>query len=175
MPVSRTMLPGLPGLTMLGLVLPVAMLSGCLTHEARITAPPDTVDIDEGATAIGRSDTVSPPGPPEQTLLVSPLPLAVPVSAWRRDQDGVLWRSDMEVATPLPWWQRFPVDFATDMLPISYHAEVAATIVARPVTPRTRDDLEQEARAAGYAPAQTTSPAPVTEDTPTAPAVRSAP
>ena len=66
----------------------------------------------------------------------------------------------MEVDTPLQWWQRFPIDFATDMLPISYHSEGAATIVMTPVTPRTRDDLEQEARAAGYAPAQPARPAP---------------
>lgn len=165
---------------LLGLLSGCALLlTGCLTHEARITAPPEPAGIDEGATAIGHTNTRTPPGPPEQTLLVSPLPLAVPVSAWRRDEDGVISRSELNVVSPLPWWQRFPMDFATDLLPVTYRSEVDATIVETPVTPRTRADLDQEAAAAGYAPvAQQTAtpPADSSASTPIkAPAARSAP
>lgn len=129
------------------------VLTGCLTHEARITAPPEPADTEEGATAIGKVATLTPPGPPEQTLMLSPLPLSVPVSAWRRDQDGVIYRSEMRVQSPLVWWQRFPMDFATDMLPIAYRSEVFATIHESPITPRTRAELDREAAAAGYGPA----------------------
>lgn len=139
------------------------ILTSCLTHEARITAPPAPASTEEGATAIGQDSTLTPPGPPEQTVIVSPMPLSVPVSAWRRDQDGVIYRHELIAQTPLFWWQRFPMDFATDMLPIAYPSEVAATIHESPITPRTRAELDREATEAGYGPAPVADTVPVTK------------
>ena len=137
-----------------------------MLFRSRITAPPDPTGSTEGATAIGKQVSSTPPGPPEQTLILSPLPLAVPVSAWRRDQDGVIWRSELLAQTPLPWWQRFPIDFATDVLPVAYRSEAAVTVSEAPLTAYTRADLDREAAAAGYAPAPIPDVAPAPKQSP---------
>jgi hypothetical protein len=53
--------------------------------------------------------------------------------------------------TPLVWWQRFPIDIATDLIPIDCTVVAEATLAPRPVATRTRADLDREAAAAGYA------------------------
>ncbi len=126
------------------------LLAGCVSHEARVLAPPEPAGL-VGSTAIGRETHPSPPGPGERTIERNALPREVAVSAWRRDADGVISRQEMMVRTPLVWWQRFPIDIATDLVPIDCTVVAEATLAPRPVATRTRADLDREAAAAGYA------------------------
>ncbi len=135
-------------------------LSGCLSHEARVTCIPDPVD-QEGSTVIGRTTHNSPPGPPALTVDRSPLPRDVQLTAWRKSvTGGPLRRQETALRTPLPWWQRFPCDLAVDLTPMDITVAAASTIDPQPLTPRTYADLDREAAAAGYAsaPKATTQP-----------------
>ena len=142
------------GIIWLGVAL--STLTGCLTHEARITVPPDArsdkpADAIEGRTVLGDETFVSPPGPPLSTIRRGPLPQDICVTAWRRDADGVISRGDAQVRTALPWWQRFPFDMATDLVPADLVVQTDTTLAIMPVTTRSRAQLDAEAAAAGYA------------------------
>lgn len=126
------------------------LLTGCVSHEARILAPPEPAGL-TGGTVIGSEAHPTPPGPEERTVSRDALPREVAVSAWRRDTDGAISRQETVVRTPLPWWQRFPLDIATDLIPIDFSVAAETTIAPRPVATRTRADLDREAAAAGYA------------------------
>ena len=126
------------------------LLAGCVSHEARVLAPPEPAGL-TGATVIGGEAHPTPPGPGERTVARDALPREVAVSAWRRDGDGAISRQETVVRTPLAWWQRFPIDIATDLIPIDCTASAETTLAPRPVATRTRADLDREAAAAGYA------------------------
>ena len=125
----------------------ILLLSGCVSHEARVTSTADVAGS-EGATVIGGTSYSAPPA---LTVDRSPLPRQLPVSAWRRDETGAIARYETEVTTPLPWWQRFPCDLVADLVPVDLTVVAEAHIAVVPITPRTRDDLDREAAAAGYA------------------------
>jgi hypothetical protein len=135
-------------------------LSGCLSHEARVTCVPDPVD-QEGSTVIGSTTHHSPPGPPALTVDRSPLPRDVQLTAWRQSvTGGPLRRQEAVLRTPLPWWQRFPFDLAVDLMPLDITVAASATIDPQPLQPRTHADLDREAAAAGYASVPKATPQP---------------
>jgi hypothetical protein len=126
------------------------LLAGCVEHETRILGQPPMAG-DEGALVIGNTRSTIPPGAPAVSVDRSPLPRETVVSAWQRNSEGAVSREDLVVQTALPWWQRFPCDYASDLLPIDARVSAEHTIAPRPITPRTRSALDREAAAAGYA------------------------
>ena len=133
------------------LLLPlIVLLVGCISHETRVAVAADPAGA-TGSTLIGNGAWATPPGPPAVTIDRSPLPRDTFASAWRRQADGTLSRDLTQVVTPLPWWQRFPCDIATDFAPVDFTITASATLTPHPITPRTRAELDQEAFAAGYA------------------------
>jgi hypothetical protein len=126
------------------------LLAGCVEHETRILGHAPAAGA-EGAVVIGSARTSIPPGAPGISSDRSPLPRETVVSVWQRDGEGVIAREDLVVRTTLPWWQRFPCDYASDLLPIDARVTAEHTIAPRPITPRTRSALDREAAAAGYA------------------------
>jgi hypothetical protein len=126
------------------------LLAGCVEHETRIHSPPPAAG-DEGAMVIGNARATIPPGAQSLSVDRSPLPRETVVSVWQRDTAGVISREDLVVQTTLPWWQRFPCDYASDLLPIDARVSAEHTLAPRPITPRTRSALDREAAAAGYA------------------------
>ena len=126
------------------------LLVGCVEHETRVMAPVPAAGM-EGAIVVGSSRTSIPPGAPAVSSDRSPLPRETVVSVWQRDGEGVISREDLVVQTALPWWQRFPCDYASDLLPIDARVTAEHTIAPHPITPRTRATLDREAAAAGYA------------------------
>jgi len=120
-------------------------LSGCISHRAHVTPPTDapcsaavgTHVVDDFATPI--SETGS-------------LPRSIPVTAWRKDDQGHLFRGDAVVETPRPWWQRFPADAVSDMvIPYTMTAEASGSVTLLPVPASSSADLADHARSAGYA------------------------
>jgi len=124
------------------LVLPC---TGCLVHTARV----DGAGADKTA---GRSAVaaVVRDGAPE-TVRSGPLPHEIPTTWILRDAEGRLQIGHATALSPLPWWQRFPCDFAVDLWPGDVVVATSATVTPRPVTIRTADDITAEARAHGYA------------------------
>jgi hypothetical protein len=137
-------------------------LSSCLSHEARIAAPPAVAATAGGAvdgnTIIGEHAFATPPGPPASTVQAGPLPQEVLVTAWQCDAAGVISRDQADVRTDLPWWQRFPCDMATDLAPGELVVRTEYRLALKPVTAHTRAELDREAISAGYASPQSTSP-----------------
>ena len=129
---------------------PLLLLAGCVEHETRVVGHAPAAGA-EGAVTIGGSRTSIPPGAPAVSSDRSPLPRETAVSVWQRDNAGVICREDLVVRTALPWWQRFPFDYASDLLPIDARVVAEHTIAPRPITPRTRAALDREAAVAGYA------------------------
>jgi hypothetical protein len=84
------------------------------------------------------------------TVATSPLPVELRADAWMRDQDGNLYRGTADVATPLPWWQRFPADLAADLWPGDLVASAHGAPEFHPVPAMNPDDLAAEARASGF-------------------------
>jgi hypothetical protein len=142
----------LPGI--LALVAAGLGLSSCLTHEARVTAPPavgsTTSGEVDGNTIIGAQSFPTPPGPPPSTVQSGPLPQEVLVTAWQRDAEGLISRDQADVRTELPWWQRFPCDMATDLTPTALVVRTEYRLDLKPITARTRAELDREALSAGY-------------------------
>lgn len=120
-------------------------LGGCVTH--RTTVNPG----DPAAEVIVMSATTTD-HPVNPVTAQGGLPQEIPVTAWRRDDDGALYRADTIVRTPLPWWQRFPADIVTDALtPKDYVSKATWTPVWTQPTTTNTDELTARARAAGYA------------------------
>lgn len=139
----------------IGLTVALTALSGCVTHEIRVDVPAETISASavpvEGRTVIGAATFISPPGPPPSTVQRGPLPQDVTVTAWRRDSEGIIARGDAQISTALPWWQRFPCDMVTDVVPTELVVRSDHTLVTAPVATHTRAQLDAEAAAAGYA------------------------
>jgi hypothetical protein len=88
---------------------------------------------------------------PAATTIAGPLPQDLRVVAWRRDEHTGISSFSAHTRTPLPWWQRFPVDLATDLMPIDLVARSEMTIVTTPLPQTDVETLAAEARRAGYA------------------------
>ncbi len=123
------------------LILPCA---GCVVHTVRV----------EGAGAeqsAGRSATglVVRDGAPavEQR---GPLPYEIPATWMLREGDH-LSIGHAVALSPLPWWQRFPVDLVVDLWPADVVAVASATVSPHPILARSAADITAEARAHGYA------------------------
>jgi len=135
-----------------GTVIPLTLValigavlgSGCVSHRAEVTPaqPPG-----DGIALRGR---VLKPGEP--AVISGPLPSEVPVTLWRQDSDGNLFRSDTVLRSPTPWWQRFPSDVITDAV-LPGQRVVAQTFapVWEPAGGHSIDGLDERARRAGYA------------------------
>lgn len=126
-------------------LLALALLTiGCVTHRASVSpATPAAEGMVLGPRVLPGDAT---------DVITSPLPTEVPVTLWRRDADGALFRSDAILRTPTPWWQRFPSDVVTDaLLPGTYTVAVQHEPVWTPAGGTSTEGLEERARAAGYA------------------------
>jgi hypothetical protein len=93
----------------------------------------------------------NPPGGDRSAVLRNPLPIEVRISAIRRDDDGTLNRGEGYLATPLPWWQRFPCDAFVDLVPVDVVAEAAIVVPLAPVPRCDESELIESARRDGYA------------------------
>ena len=91
-------------------------------------------------------------------LVHGSLPVDLPVSAWRREADGTLLRCETRVTTPLPWWQRFPADAVSDLLPTTYAAAASTQVVLVPIPPFDEARFLAQARADGYATSAKSAP-----------------
>jgi hypothetical protein len=123
--------------------------SGCIDHQARVEPPapgepgrPPTQVISGTSLAID---------PTTVHLVHGSLPIDLPVSAWRRESDGTLLRCEARVTTPLPWWQRFPADAVSDLLPTTYAATASTPVVLAPLPPFDEVRFLAQARSDGYA------------------------
>lgn len=133
--------------------------AGCVSHVARVrTVEPD------------RQDTLSSPppvSPPIQSAAIGsqvhtvqpPLveergaqPREIPVSTWRRDDEGNVQRGEAVLRTSTPWWQRFPADVVSDVLwPATLVVEADLELAPVPLPVSDPAALAERARQAGYA------------------------
>lgn len=126
-------------------VLSCAMVgSGCVSHRTEV------LPADPLADGIALRGRVLKPGQP--AVVSGPLPSEVPVTLWRQDSDGNLFRSDTVLRSPTPWWQRFPSDIITDAV-LPGQRVVAQTYSPgwEPAGGLSTDGLDERARRAGYA------------------------
>ncbi|MFW5698907.1 MAG: hypothetical protein ACOCYN_03545 [Planctomycetota bacterium] len=115
------------------------LLSACIEHRAQVSAPPECeLLIGDGvlSTAAKRK---------------GPLPHEIPAAAWRRDPTGTIHRADLRCATPLAWWQRFPIDLVTDLWPATLTVSAEGVLAPQPIPPRDPQGLEALAAEHGYA------------------------
>jgi hypothetical protein len=127
------------------LLVPAMLMSaGCIEHTARIQQDPARGP--EERVVIGTRTLKGPAG----TEVSRPQPVDLPISAWEL-RGGTLARCEDRVRTPLPWWQRFPCDIATDLLPIRYPIETTETLSLAAPAHYDDDALTQEARRHGFA------------------------
>ncbi|MBA3686712.1 MAG: hypothetical protein H0W72_15930 [Planctomycetes bacterium] len=125
------------------LSLSILLFGGCISHVARIDSP-STPPV-QGVIGVSYLAPV-----PDVTQRAGPLPQDVPVSAWLIEDDG-LSRFEGRCRTPLPWWQRFPADLVSDLLPGTYVSMATLTIAPTAVAPADPQALAAAAHAAGYA------------------------
>jgi hypothetical protein len=128
------------------LVLALLGSGGCVAHTVRIE--PLAPDPETKKTTVMAGSR--PVDPFKEQVITHPMPIELPVESWRARGD-VLERGEVVARTPLTWWQRFPFDAATDLLPI--HFECAARVLPTPVAVPAHDDdaLTEEARRHGFA------------------------
>jgi hypothetical protein len=119
--------------------------TGCLVHSARVDGT--GADQTAGRSATGR--TVSDGAP--SLACSGPLPYEIPAVWMLRDAEGRLNIGRATALSPLPWWQRFPVDFAVDLWPGDVTVATVATVTPQPLIARTADEITAEARTHGYA------------------------
>ena len=125
-------------------------LSGCLYHEVRIDAavPANISDHKKQHTSVGSQVSDHAPALTKR----GPLPYDIPVTWIVSDNTGHMLVGQTRAMSPLPWWQRFPVDLFVDMWPGDVSVETIATVTPTPVRIRTVDEITAEAHANGYAP-----------------------
>jgi hypothetical protein len=159
------------------LLLVCALFStGCVVHEARVVVPPPpppgpdqdppepiTVWMNARKVVVpvavaARDGLKAPTGAlgdgvtfPGDTVFRGSLPQDVRISAWRREDDGSLYRVETRATTPLRWWQRFPCDIVADLMPMDFTARTSAEVVTTPVLPMTPEALNAAACCDGYA------------------------
>lgn len=140
--------------TMPAALASLVLACGCVQHRTAVNPPVPAAPPPAGEPAvvtqlIAGATVVSEPRQP--VTAASPLPIDLPVSAWRRDSDGALHRSELRVTTALPWWQRFPADIVSDLAPIDAEVFASGTAVFAPVATVDRANLFAEAERDGYA------------------------
>lgn len=127
---------------------------GCIEHRTAVNPPLPAAPPPAGEPAVitqlitGATVTDDPQAPITES---SHLPIDVPVSVWRRDSEGIISRGELRVTTALPWWQRFPADFVSDLLPIDAQVFASGTATFTPVTAADRTVLFDQAARDGYA------------------------
>ena len=73
------------------------------------------------------------------------LPVSQHAVAWRQDpKTGQLLWGSVEVDSPLPWWQRFPFDFFTDLAPVTLTAEDSRTLELNPSRTWSIADIDRQ-------------------------------
>ena len=122
-----------------------ACLSSCIVHRATVKPVHDE----------GQQLVVSAMGNQIQAEAApyhqeSALPEEIPATLWLRDRDGNLLRGDVTVQTARPWWQRFPADIMTDLLPFTFSVEEEQSLSAKPLEPMSREALDEAAQAFGF-------------------------
>ena len=129
----------------LPLVLLAMLGAGCVQHRAVLEPPQDgpPPHLVAGPQALASFD--------EPLVAEGPLPRALSGSAWRRSEDGTLLRAEVQVETPRPWWQRFPADIVSDLIPHDFTVEERTRIRLAPVPAAEPETLTAEARRYGYA------------------------
>ncbi|HYE08050.1 MAG TPA: hypothetical protein VEL07_21205 [Planctomycetota bacterium] len=143
--------------------MPLAIAAtGCIEHRAVVRNPDDAGAA--GAAAIG-VDVVDPFAAGSVHTVSDPLPRDLGVSAWIQGaDDSIIRRWHGRARTPLPWWQRFPVDAAAEAWPGRLVCAAETTVAVTPVTAGDEAALIAAARRDGYLaaaePAPTPSPAP---------------
>ena len=135
------------------LVCTLALVAtGCVVHEARVETPAAGPE-ETGLAYLGMKPLPIPSTPPPSVVQTNHLPVAIPVTwySYRRDARGAIFRYDATVMTPLPWWQRFPIDLPVSMIPVDVTANTTVMVTPREVTLRQPEDIRAEAAAHGYA------------------------
>lgn len=137
----------------LPLLLLLLAASGCVSHVARVrTAEPLATD---GGSAPPASAAIGSAIHAEQPPLVEergPQPREIPISTWRRDDEGNVARGEAVLRTPTPWWQRFPADLVSDVLvPTTLVVDAECAVPPVPVPAADPAALAERARRAGYA------------------------
>ncbi|MBA3845876.1 MAG: hypothetical protein H0X45_04450 [Planctomycetes bacterium] len=137
--------------------------TGCIEHRAQVRNPEG--EGAAGAAAIGVA-VVDPFAAGSVHTVSDPLPRDLGVAAWvQGEDDSIIRRWHGRSRTPLPWWQRFPVDIAAEAWPATLICAAETTVAVTPVASGDSDALLAAARRDGYLtaapkPEPTTSPAP---------------
>ena len=111
------------------------LLASCIVHRAAVS-PQNPDEHQVVVSAMGNSVQDKPTSYAQS----SALPEEIPATLWLRDSEGNLLRGDVTAQTARPWWQRFPADIITDLLPITFRVEAQAELIAKPLTPMSRDE-----------------------------------
>lgn len=129
--------------------MPILFVSaGCIEHHARVV--PSAPIADPGPAPVLIAHRVRDPlTVPDESR--DALPIDLPVSAYRRDADGRLWRYEGRATTPLSWSQRFPFDAVMDVLPTTFTYDAESTVVFAPVAAADENGFLDQARRDGYA------------------------
>ena len=123
------------------------LLSSCIVHRAEVTP---VVEENQRVVASAMGNTVHTEAKSHSQQ--SALPEEIPATSWLRDEDGNLLRGDVLVQTARPWWQRFPADLITDLLPFTFTVERKAELQAKPLPSISREELDEAAKAFGFPP-----------------------
>ncbi len=126
-------------------ILPLILAApSCVSHVARVHAAPN-----DGSAAIGTRVHAEQPPLVEDS---GAQPREIPISTWRRDDDGNVLRGEGLLRTPTPWWQRFPADVVSDVLwPTTLVAEADLALPPTSIPASDPAALAERARRAGYA------------------------
>lgn len=129
------------------LALMALLSSACVEHQVRFEPPAAPGPYPPGAII----DTRSEPEWQHADVYADGLPADRRVSAWALDAEGQLHRGDLQLLSPLPWWQRFPADIVTDLLwPGTLTITASGRPALEPQLPLTIADLDRLAAEAGY-------------------------
>lgn len=112
---------------------------GCVQHRATITTigATDSTSISINGHQLPEDSITS--------VSTSPLPISQHALAWHRDESGTLHWDATTIRTPLAWWQRFPADLVTDLVPRTLTSAESATLVLTPSRHWTPAELDQRA------------------------------
>ncbi|TVR15594.1 MAG: hypothetical protein EA401_02545 [Planctomycetota bacterium] len=127
------------------------MLFGCIVHRGTVTLHHDTPNQQLQLEPVSAMASVVQDPWNGSSQRVSAFPVELPSTVWLRDSEGALLRADVNPQTRRAWWQRFPVDFFTDLWPQELELRSDAIANPQPITVRTAKDLDAEAHAFGYA------------------------
>jgi hypothetical protein len=133
------------------LLLPLLLgATGCVSHVARVRSAPVEGDASsQPSAAIGSSVHGQQPPVVEER---GAQPREIPISTWRRDDEGNVHRGEGLLRTATPWWQRFPADLVSDVLiPTTFTVEAELAVPPVPVPAVDPAALADRARRAGYA------------------------